>query len=172
MSQSFEAPQEIYAHPFKDRESSGRPRFETTLYLWTSVIGFDLADQLFRMCWRFICLSSKVLLFFGATDIHGAPLRHRHAEDCVRQGVLLIALEVAMTQVAWSYTSPGKSKLDLRFFSLILCLFSPLEPQASLIRRFTVLGGLVRLNNFHRTPVMFWKWHSASQMPGSLQRGY
>lgn len=71
------------------------------------------------------------------------------SEDYISQGALLMAFEVVMTQVAWSHTSPGNSKL--LFFSLAF------EPQASLIRVFTILSGLVWLNHFQITPVMFWK---------------
>lgn len=42
MSQGFAAPQEIHAHPFKDRESSNRRGPEAILYLLTSVSGFEL----------------------------------------------------------------------------------------------------------------------------------
>lgn len=61
-----------------------------------------------------------------------------------------------MTQVARRHTSPGKSKLGLRFLFFFLS-DSVLYFRASGFTYLTAHSSRqpVRLNNFHRTPVMF-----------------
>lgn len=150
--------------------------FNLNLTIWKGGINDYWAFTLdkFYKWWPglFSSIRSAVVTFIGSVTCCGckryAGLSHlvtvRGKRPCMIQWDLLMTWKVVMTQIAWSQISSERTKLRL------LCSF---EPEGRLIRGLTILSrGLTKLNDGQVAPVMFWRRHNVSQMPGSLQQSY